>query len=357
MDFLIEVLLATWDILRESAMYVLAGFFIAGILKAFMPFEAVKARMGGPGLMPVFRAAVYGVPLPLCSCGVLPAAFALKKMGASKGATTAFLISTPETGVDSIAISLALLDPVIAIFRPIAAFITAFSAGALENYFGDGEPEHSHAHENGASCCSSASCELSATRAKGAGIIHGLRDGVRFAFVELMDDLALWLTAGLVLAGIVNVITPPDFFERAFGGGVTPMLVMLVAGIPMYICASASTPLAAAMILKGLSPGAALVFMLSGPATNIVSIATVRRVLGLKSTVIYLAAIAVCAVAMGITLDMIYAAINIDPLAAMGQAAHWTPAWLETIAAITFLALTMRSVAVKAMARLKNNSL
>jgi len=277
---------------------------------------------------------------------VLPAAVSLRKQGASKGATTAFLISTPESGVDSISITYALLDPIMTIARPLAAFFTATVAGMTENLFGANNKTQPIAPDLSCpvdGCCDGENCTPEEHRRH-----HTFREkffaGMRFAVGDLWQDLAGWFLIGLVLAGLITVIVPPDIFGKYLGSGLPAMLLMLAIGIPLYICATASTPIAAALILKGVSPGAALVFLLAGPATNMASLTVLTGVLGKRATAIYLAAIAVCAVLFGLMVDQVYAALGISAQAVVGQASEIVPEWAGLLGAIGIIGMSVRPI-------------
>jgi hypothetical protein len=280
----------------------------------------------------------------------------IRKMGASRGATTAFLISTPESGMDSIAVSYALLDPIMTVFRPLAAFVTAFTAGALENMFGikDGPQteDSGHPHDDCGGDCGSASSVTNSQNGT-AGFAAKLSEGLRYAFGDLFDDMAGWMAAGFVAAGVMNVFISDGFFNGHLGGGVMTMLVMLAVGIPMSVCASASTPIAAAMIMKGLSPGAAMVFLLSGPATNMASMALIGRFMGGRTLFIYLSAVCVCSIALGLALDGLYAAMGVNPAISMGAAGEIVAPWVKTASALALTLLFARLMAKRLFSGLK----
>ena len=237
----------------------------------------------------------------------------LRKQGANNGATTAFLISTPESGVDSISITYALLDPIMTIARPVSAFLTAFAAGLTENIFGyrrsskQIEPDLGCPVDN---CCDGNDCPPE-VHGNHHSFIDKIFAGLTYAFGELWDDIAGWFLFGLLLAGGITLLIPDDILTSYLGGGLPSMLLMLAVGIPLYICATASTPIAAALILKGVSPGAALVFLLAGPATNLASMTVLVGILGKRATAIYLTAIAICAVGFGLLVDWIYASMGV----------------------------------------------
>lgn len=340
----LTVLTESWDILLASAIYVLFGILVAGLLKMFLSPETVAKQLGRGRFLPVIKAAFFGIPIPLCSCGVLPAAASLRKQGANKGATVAFLISTPESGVDSIAISYALLDPIMTVARPLVAFVTAFIAGISENFMASPDPpaeENANAACPVDGCCDGENCPPEQHRHHHS-FFEKVRTGMRYSFSELWGDLAGWFFIGLLLAGIITAAIPEDLFSSHLGGGLSSMLIMLVIGIPLYICATASTPIAAALVLKGVSPGAALVFLLVGPATNLASLSVLVGFLGKRATVLYLAVIASISVLAGLLLDRIYALAGISPQAVIGQAREVIPGWLQLAGAVALLILSIR---------------
>ena len=346
MNFLINVLAESWHLLLESSVYILFGIAFSGLLKVFLSPNAVANHLGKGRFASVFKAAFFGIPIPLCSCGVLPAAISLRKQGANKGATTAFLISTPESGVDSISITYALMDPIMTIARPVAAFFTALSAGITENLFGFREekqvvePDLRCPIDN---CCDGAECPADEHR-NHHSFWEKLKAGFGYSFGELWHDIAGWFLVGILLAGLITVLIPDEIFSEYLGAGLPAMLLMLAVGIPLYICATASTPIAAALILKGVSPGAALVFLLAGPATNMASLTVLTGLLGKRATAIYLTAIAVCAVAFGLAVDGVYASLGLSAQATVGQASEIVPYWLQLAGALIVLAISVKPV-------------
>jgi uncharacterized protein len=273
----------------------------------------------------------------------------LRKQGATRGATTAFMISTPESGVDSIAVTYAMMDPVMTVARPVAAFFTAFVAGVAENLFGyrkDAAPVALDLTCPVDGCCDGVNCDPEVHR-NHHRFNEKLKAGLRFAVTDLWGDIAPWFFFGLLLAGLITVLIPDDFFSRHLGSGLPAMLLMLAVGIPLYICATASTPIAAALILKGVSPGVALVFLLAGPATNMASITVLVATLGKRAVGIYLAAIAICSVLMGLAVDQAYAVMGISARTAAGQAAEIIPGWLEWGAAVLIVAISVKPTMVK----------
>ena len=326
-DLLWRIVLEIGSIFYESSVFILLGFTLAGILHEFVPMKLVASRLGKPGFRSVIWATVLGAPLPLCSCGVLPTAAALRRKGASKPAVASFIVSVPETGVDSIAVTYGLMGPIMAVFRPIVAVVTALAAGiaclfitkderdtlddeALREIEHDHGHDHSHDHDHGEHAHShkpvhkSQQNSSSLTRWRGrVGRMAG------YGYRTVLDEVAFWIVAGLVVTGVLMALLPEDFFSATLGldSGILPMLLMAVIGVPLYTCASMSTPIAAGLVATGLSPGAALVFLLAGPATSIASLSIVGKLLGSRSMVAYLLSILFVAIGAGLVLDM-YAA-------------------------------------------------
>ena len=301
-------------------------------------------------------ASVLGVPLPLCSCGVLPAALAIRKQGANDGAVTSFLISTPATGVDSIAITYALLGPIMAIARPIVAFVSGVVTGFVQTLSGKAAATGRKVPGAQAckvdACCDGEDCPPDEHR-RHHGFIQKAGSGLRYAFVDLLGELSGWFLLGVLIAGVITALAPEELMGRYLGGGLVSMLVMLVVGIPLYVCSSASVPIAAALILKGLSPGAALVFLMAGPATNAAGITVVAGMLGKRAAAIYLGGIAVCAVGMGLLLDVVLGAFgwNVVPTITAGHD-HGFAAWRIVLAGI-FLAAVAALFVSRVLPRLK----
>jgi hypothetical protein len=314
-ELLLTILQESWLMLNESAGYCLFGIFMAGLLRAFMPDDFVLKHLGKNNITSVIKASLIGVPMPICSCGVMPVAMGLRKQGAGKGPTTAFLISTPESGIDSIAVTWALLDPIMTVVRPLAAFMTATVAGILVNFV----PEHQQkgaVPEPACSCC----CEAEGAQDGGHthacnhshSLLERMRSGLAFAFGGLLADMGPSLLFGILIAGMISALVPPGFIEQNLGGGIRPMLVMLLVGIPLYVCATASTPIVAALALKGLSPGAALVFLLAGPATNAATILLVAKILGKRIAAVYVAVIASVALLLGLAVNFLYSMASLS---------------------------------------------
>ena len=286
------------SLINEMSPYLLLGFFFAGVMHAFIPGMVYNRYLGGKGFKSVFYGALFGIPLPLCSCGVLPTAMSLRKQGASKGATASFLISTPETGVDSIIVTYSVLGLPFAVIRPVAAFCNAIMGGWLINKFGD-KDEVVPVDASAKTCC----CHHKQEETHHEGFLGKMREALRFGFVEMIEDIGKWLVIGLVIAGLITVFVPDEFFALFRGNTQLSMLLVLCIAIPMYICATGSIPIAVALMMKGLTPGAALVLLMAGPACNMASILVINKTLGRKSLVLYLVSIITMAILWGHVVD------------------------------------------------------
>jgi uncharacterized membrane protein YraQ (UPF0718 family) len=326
-DFVKTIAMGFWNTVLAMSPYLLFGFFMAGLLGVLVSKQLVQKHLGGRGLWPVIKASLLGVPLPLCSCSVIPVTMSLRKHGASRGAAVSFLLSTPQTGVDSIFVTYALLGPVFAIFRPIAAFVTGIVGGVMVNLFGD-------SLENGLQQNQSCEDEWCSSEHKTNPVTRIFKYG----FITLPRDIGRAMLLGLVVAAFISALVPDGFFADKLGTGIFPMLVMMLLGIPMYVCATASVPIAAALMIKGLSPGAALVFLMTGPATNAASIVLIWKIMGKATALTYLAAVAGCALLSGIVLDYIIGGVTFAHTAHHG----WMmPRNIEYISAVVlFIVLT-----------------
>jgi len=301
MEYIEKLLQEIWVLLNEMSPYLLLGFGIAGILHAFVPKRLYKRYLGGNDLKSVVWAAILGVPLPLCSCGVIPTAMGLRKEGASKGATTSFLISTPQTGIDSILATSSLLGVPFAIVRPIVAFLTGIIGGSLVNYDAKRHPDAEETIEEAETSCSD-DCGCTVEKKNGS-FVERSKEALQYGFVEMIEDIGLWLVVGLIIAGLITALVPDDFFARYAGTPILSMMVVLAISIPMYVCATGSIPIAVALMLKGITPGAALVLLMAGPASNMASILVIRKVLGRRTLWLYLASITLGAIGFGLIID------------------------------------------------------
>ena len=287
-------------LIYEMAPYLLLGFLIAGLMHAFIPQDLYSRYLSHSNFRSVVLATLFGIPLPLCSCGVIPTAMSLRREGASKGATTAFLIATPQTGVDSIIATYSLMGLPFAIIRPIAALVTALLGGHLANLAtGHGEDGGQQEQPNVACGCNDCHHPAPST----LSFVGKLKAALRYAFVDMMQDIGKWLVVGLVVAGLITVFVPDSAFEIFKDNSLASMLLVLCIAVPMYLCATGSIPIAVALMLKGLTPGAGLVLLMAGPACNMASILVIHKVLGRKTLVTYLASIITGAVGFGLIID------------------------------------------------------
>lgn len=349
-----DLMINFWQLLVTAAPWLLLGFSIAGLIHAFVPIGFMNKYLGADGLATTVKAALIGAPLPLCSCGVIPAALGLRRSGASKSATVSFLVATPETGVDSVLVSYALLGPIMAVVRPIAAISSAIAAGVLVGR----EDKRPMPREDGgtASCCGKKTPEKTAVSDCGASgpatpsFAEKLVSAFQFSTGKLVADTAQWLVIGLFFAALVQTFVPTAFFV-SYGDGILAMTLMLLVSIPMYICATASTPIAAGLLFAGVSPGAVLVFMLAGPATNIATLGVVGKELGKRSLIAYLIGVVATAMMFGIALDfgLDYFSVNISE--GIEQHSHFMPDVVSQPLAWILVALMARAFFNKARDR------
>ena len=318
-----------YEILRlinEMSPYLLLGFLVAGLLHAFVPGSLYSRYLSGADLRSVLLAALFGIPLPLCSCGVIPTAMSLRKEGASKGATTSFLIATPQTGVDSILATYSILGLPFAILRPIAALVTSVFGGLLVNA-ADKDREKA-AQTADLHCANGEVCARQEPTY--TGFADRMKGALRYGFVDMVQDIGKWLVIGLVVAGLITLFVPNDFFVRFADRPLLAYVVVLLIAIPMYVCATGSIPVAAALMLKGLSPGAALVFLMAGPASNMASILVIRRVMGQRTLWIYLLSLTVGAIVFGLGVDFLLPRELFAPLSSpMAACCHPEIPWWQ----------------------------
>ncbi len=338
-------LFSLWELTLEMSPYLLLGFLIAGILYIYFPKEKVSKYLGNNNFKSTLNAALIGVPLPLCSCGVIPTGISFYKNGASKGSSVSFLISTPQTGVDSILATYSLLGLPLAIIRPIIALITGVIGGLFTNSVEKvrsmpiDQPEKQQNREN---------------------VKHGhkLRAMMHYAFVEFLQDISKWLIIGLLLAALMAVVIPDDFFTTYLGNEYLSILIVLVASIPLYVCATGSVPIAAVLLMKGLSPGAAIVFLMAGPATNAATITVIGKVLGRKTLTTYLISIIGGAIVFGILVNEFLPRewftsyiVHVHD----GHGSHLLPNWVKIASSILLILFLINGYVQKYLPRKKNN--
>lgn len=317
--------------LNEMSPYILLGFLIAGLMHVFVPQKTIARHLSGRGFKAVAKAAATGIPLPLCSCGVLPAAIAMRRNGASKAASTSFLVATPQTGVDSIAATWSLLGPAFAFIRPIAALVTALFGGMAV-----GKAEQAEEPETCTDVCRSAE---ETTEKK--SFVRKCAEALKYGYIDLVGSIGGWLMAGLLIAALITVYVPDDFFSILGTAPILSMIAVLIIAIPMYVCATGSIPIAMSLMLKGLSPGTALVLLMAGPAANFASFTLIAREMGTKPAAIYLGSIITGALAFGIAIDYFLPASWFDPVAvhAGGMACHHTGVFSTICSAVLVILL------------------
>ncbi len=331
----------------ESAPWLLLGLLVAGIMHEVVPLSFLKKHMGGTSLSAITKSAVFGAPLPLCSCGVIPAALGLRRSGASKPSTVSFLVSTPETGVDSVSVSYALLGPLYAIVRPFAAVTSAIFTGLMVRWFDS--DNKTQGPTTTSSCCShkhsahesNQSEVTSETPRSWWQTLYGIW---QFASGKLLEDIAKWLLLGLFLAAVIKTWVPTDFLTQ-WGDGFVAMLVMALIGVPMYICATASTPIAVGFLAAGLSPGAILVFLMAGPATNVSTMGMIKQEMGTRTLQLYLFSVVSSSIAFGYALNWVIASFDLGHLVRLDHSMHQHAdgaKWLYVLSALLLAVLLLK---------------
>lgn len=312
MTTVLDILLSFWLVTVQMAPWLLLGFLVAGLLSVYVSPRWLQRHLGGDGHQPILKAAVFGMPLPLCSCGVIPVGASLRRQGASPAATTAFLISTPQTGVDSIAVTGALLGPVFAVIRPVIALLTGLLGGTLVQAFG-GRPSPT-----------AEPFQVAETGTAG----QRLGQALRYGFATLPRDIGKPLLIGLSAAALITALVPAGALSGLLGGGLLPILAMMAVSVPVYFCATGSVPLVAGFIHAGVSPGAALTLLIAGPTTNAAMLTLLAGILGRRATLIYLATVAGSAVACGLLLDMLHRDLGLHLAVLHTPHSHESVSWL-----------------------------
>jgi uncharacterized membrane protein YraQ (UPF0718 family)/copper chaperone CopZ len=308
-DFLAQI----WIVFVEMSPYLLLGISFVAILDLFISKSFITKQVGTNNLASIIKTAIFGIPLPLCSCGVVPTSVYLEKSGASKPSVVSFLISTPQTGIDSIVATYGMLGPVFAVFRPVAAFIMGIVGGIVTYFF----------QKNGKDA-KTKKINLNLVEIplenKGKNFWTKAKKSLRYAFIEFIDDISTQFLVGLIIAGAISFFLPNDFFASVFKGNeVVGMAVVILFAIPMYVCATASIPIAMSLMMKGFSPGIAYVFLVAGPVTNAASLSILSKVLGKKLLVVYVSTVIILAVLFGVLLNWIFSVTGIDPHSQMNH--------------------------------------
>lgn len=326
------------SMLNGMSPYLLLGFLIAGLLHAFVPSTIYSRYLAGTGFRPVLTAALFGVPLPLCSCGVLPTAVALRRSGASRAASTSFLIATPQTGVDSIAATYSMMGLPFAVLRPVAALVTSLVGGlavghwerkgTLDDVRDDADYEFSELPR---------------------GLWNKIVETLKYGFFDMMQSIGRWLLIGLVVATLITVLLPDDFFSTYARWPLLNMFIIVLVAVPMYVCATGSIPIAAALMLKGMTPGCALVLLMAGPAANLASMFVVNNAFGRKATIVYLLSIIGGAMGFGALVDywpgLREVFVNALPCHVMRH--HMSVSWFNTVCSILLLSMIVIALGAK----------
>jgi len=358
--FLTAFAFNTWHMVAEMAPYLIFGFAIAGLLHVLIRKEQVQRLLGKPGLGAVFKACLIGVPMPLCSCSVIPVAAALHKSGASRGATAAFLSSTPQTGVDSMLATYSLMGGLFATVRVVVAFVSGIVTGFLIELFCNNRVEDNTPPSSPASSLSptltpnpqstpseitsmSKTPQVSALKPQVSSPQPSrLSTALRYGFINLPADLAVALLVGLALAGLITTLLPPDLISGPISTGPLAFLLATVISLPLYICATASIPMAYALMAAGLSPGAALIFLIAGPATNTATVISLWKMLGHKATLIYLGSLIVIAWIAGWLLNSTLGTQTIEH--SMHQHAAMAPEFWQHVSGIVLILILLVSL-------------
>ncbi len=326
-----------WNLLLAMSPYLLFGFLIAGLLNILIPKEKIYKHFSGNNIKSIVKASIFGVPLPLCSCSVIPVAAYLRKEGAGKGSTISFLSSTPTTGIDSILATYSLLGPLFAIIRPVAAFFAGILGGTLTN-LGEKSKDKKIAHPEEFSCNI---CNITSPHSH--TINEKIRSIFQYAFIDLIEDVGKWVLIGVLIGGIIGYLIPGNIIEQYLGNPILAYTIMLLIAIPMYICATGSIPIAASLILKGMAPGAGLVFLIAGPATNTATLSFVAGKLGKKTMFIYLSSIMITALLFGFLIDYIWK-VSGNNINLLTGGMKMLPYWLKTASAILLSVFILRAI-------------
>ncbi|MDE6135802.1 MAG: SO_0444 family Cu/Zn efflux transporter, partial [Muribaculaceae bacterium] len=299
-------------ILNEMSPYILLGFVFAGILHVFVNRGTMARHLRGNGAGPVVKAALFGIPLPLCSCGVLPAAVSLRRQGASRAAATSFLIATPQTGVDSIAATYSLLGLPFAIIRPVAALAGAVFGGLAVGRASAGDDRTEL----------KAQAMESDDSFRHMGFFRKCIEAVRYGLVDMVASIGKWLVIGLVVAALITAFVPDSIFISLNRYPLLAMLAMVLVAVPMYVCATGSIPIALSLMLKGLSPGIAFVLLMAGPAANFASVMVLRRSMGGRATAVYIGSVVATAILFGLIIDYALPAAWFVPSGNVASSCH-----------------------------------
>ncbi|MBN1465186.1 permease [candidate division KSB1 bacterium] len=343
LDYIRGILINSFELLMDMSPYLVLGFLFAGILREFISPDQVARHLGKSSFGSVLKAALFGIPLPLCSCGVIPPTMALRKAGASRGAVLSFLIATPTSGVDSIAATYSLLGWPFAIYRVFASFVAAIFSGITANALDRSRDDERREEDQ------------DSTMQSKTDIVSRSKRVLHYAFIELLSDIGKWLVIGILIGGLITFILPDDFFGGTLQPGLLTIAIMVLISVPIYVCATGSIPIAAALMMKGLNPGAAFVFLLAGPATNSVTITVISKFLGKRTTIIYLVTLILSSIGLGLLLDVLWAHSGFGFSMQHHHQHQLLPVWLEWTSAILLLTLLIFTAVRHYLEKTKTN--
>ncbi len=346
------------DLFIDMAFYLMLGITLVGIFNLIINKDTIAKQLGRNSFWSSVKACALGVPLPLCSCSVVPTGLYLKDKGASTATTTAFLISTPQTGVDSIVATYGMMGATFAWFRPLAAFISGVVGGFFVGLFDKEKKNNIKEIKNSNEEhfeCTSGTCSVHEEIQKSDPILKKITSTIRYAYIETVGDIAVHFFIGLVIAALITLFLPTDLIMRAnLSSGIWAMILMIIIGLPMYICSTASIPIAVSFILKGISPGAAFVFLFMGPFTNAASLSILAKKLGKKIVSLYVAVTAVLAVLFGLLLDFLLNNTMLEiSISQMSEHAHETASIFQIIIAIIFALLLLYTIGTRVINKLR----
>lgn len=333
MNYVTELLNEIWYLTLEMAPYLLLGFLIAGFLHLILNKDFIYRHLSGNSFKSVLKSTLLGIPMPVCSCGVIPISAHLNKEGASKGSVLSFLISTPTSGIDSIMATYGLMGPLFAVMRPIASFFGGIAAGMTVNAVDREKVKHNEEAQ-----CSTCSVDTKSN--------NRFIDALKYGFIELIEDTGKWLIIGIVAGGLITVLIPDWVMSRYMHSAWIAYPLMILISVPMYVCATGSIPIAASLILKGMAPGAGLVFLIAGPATNTATISFIMGKFGKKTLIIYLAAIIITALLFGLLMDYLWKTFNMNT-DFLTSGMRMLPLWLKQVSAIILVILLLRVYAAR----------
>jgi len=353
-QYFVKFAYSTWELLTEMAPYLLLGFFIAGVLYILIPQEKIYRHFSKDNIFSIIKVSLFGVPLPLCSCGVIPVAASLKKQGAGKSSTLTFLISTPTTGVDSILATYSLLGPLFAIIRPIAAFFSGILGGGLLTLFGKRENKELVNKKFDNYDCKV--CDITTEHTH--SIFEKIREMFKYGFIELVEDIGKWLIIGILAGGLISALISPGTIQKYLGNSFVAYTAMILISVPLYVCATGSIPIAASLILggHGITPGAALVFLIAGPATNTATISFVGGKLGRRTLIIYLITIIISALLFGFLVDYLWIASGKD-VRLISSSVKMLPSWIKELSSVVLIFLVLNTFFFKKTDKLKNEGI